>query len=136
MPNRTAITRKPKSEHTWNMIRIIPQSSEGLIDLANQCHAGVIALAVELNLKQNDPLAFATDLYDLVGASGTDPETAGKQGALNISRRIFLAALTARKQAIEAGRAFNVRAVDHLKGYLGRHWNPQLQTAGFTGGSL
>lgn len=117
-------------------IRIVPKDTESLIDLATQCHAGVLALAVELNLKQNDPLAFALDLYDLVGEPGADPETAGRQGALNISRRVFLAAQTARRLAFDAGRAFNARAVDHLKGYFGRRWNPLWQTAGFTGGSL
>src|SRR5436190_1417662 len=117
-------------------VRTIPTSIEGLISLSTQCIAGVTALGALINIKQNDLAAITADHYDLVGPPGTDPATAGKRGVLNQKRLAFLAAQTARQVAIPAGRHYNERALDHLKGYLGRRWNPRWQAAGFANGSL
>jgi len=73
---------------------------------------------------------------DYVGAPGTDPLTAGKRGQLNQKRLALQVAQAIRRNAIDAGRAYNERALDHLKGYLGRSWNNRWVGAGFTGGSL
>jgi hypothetical protein len=114
----------------------VPKPLEGVISVSAQCIIGANALAAELHIKQNDGPAIAAARYDLVGAPGTDPATAGKQGQLNQKRLAFLAAQTARQNAVAAGREYNERAIDTLKGYLGRRWNPRWQAAGFTGGSL
>jgi hypothetical protein len=96
----------------------------------------VTDLADDLVIKQNDPDAVTTDYYDYVGAPGTDPATAGKRGQLNQKRLALIAAQAIRRNAIQAGRDYNARALDHLKGYLGRTWNPNWTAVGFTGGSL
>jgi hypothetical protein len=107
-----------------------------LLSLSTQCVAGATALGAELDLQTNDALAVSTDQYDYVGAPGTDPATAGKRGQLNQKRQAVQAAQAARRNAINAARSYNERALDHLKSYLGRSWNNRWVAAGFTGGSL
>jgi hypothetical protein len=117
-------------------VRVIPFAETGFIALSTQCVAGAIALGAELNLQTNDAASVSADHYDYVGAPGTDPATAGKRGQLNLKRQAVQAAQAVRRNAINAGRAYNERALDHLKGYLGRSWNNRWVAAGFTGGSL
>jgi hypothetical protein len=117
-------------------VRIIPRTEEPFIALSTQCVAGVTALGVELDLQQNNAAKVSADHHDFVGAPGTDPATAGKRGQLNQKRQAVQAAQAARRTAISAGRSYNERALDHLKGYLGRSWNSRWTAAGFTGGSL
>jgi hypothetical protein len=96
----------------------------------------VTAHAASLHIEQNDPDAVTTDFYDYVGQPGTDPATAGKRGQLNQKRQALIAAQAIRRNAFQAGRDFNARAVDHLKGYLGRSWNTRWVAAGFSEGTL
>jgi hypothetical protein len=117
-------------------VRVIPNAENGLIGLSTQCVAGAIALGVELNLQTNDAASVSADHYDYVGAPGTDPATAGKRGQLNLKRQAVQAAQAVRRNAINAGRTYNERALDHLKGYLGRRWNNRWVGTGFTSGSL
>jgi hypothetical protein len=117
-------------------IRVIPITHDGLIALSTQCVTGATALGVELDLKTNNAASVSADHYDLVGAPGTDPATAGKRGQLNLKRQAAQAAQAVRRNAINAGRTYNERALDHLKGYLGRSWNNRWVAAGFTAGSL
>jgi hypothetical protein len=117
-------------------VRVIPFAETGFVALSTQCVAGATALGAELDLQQNDAASVSADHYDYVGAPGTDPATAGKRGQLNLKRQAFQAAQAARRIAINAGRSYNERALDHLKGYLGRTWNNRWAAAGFTGGSL
>jgi hypothetical protein len=109
---------------------------DGVVGVSALCATAVTSLAVLLNIKQNDPVSFTADYYDYVGAPGTDPATAGKRGQLNQKRLALIAAQAIRRNAIQAGRDFNARALDHLKGFLGRTWNPRWVGAGFTDGSL
>jgi hypothetical protein len=118
------------------LVHQVPRPLEGVISVSAQCIIGANALAAELDIKQNDGPAIAAARLDLVGAPGSDPATAGKQGQLNQKRLAFLSAQTARQIAVAAGREYNERAIDTLKGYLGRRWNPHCAAAGFTGGSL
>ena len=117
-------------------VQVVPRDRDGVVAVCAQSAAAVTALAVTLNIKQNDPIAFTTDYYDYVGAPGTDPATAGKRGQLNQKRQALIAAQATRRNALQAGRDFNARALDHLKGFLGRRWNTRWVAAGFTGGSL
>lgn len=117
-------------------VQIVPKSIDGVVALSAPCATAVAAFAVTLNIKQNTPTAFTTDYYDFVGEPGTDPLTAGKRGQLNQMRQGLITARATRRNAIQAGRDFNARALDHLKGFLGRTWNPRWVAAGFTGGSL
>jgi hypothetical protein len=107
-----------------------------VVSVAGQCATAVTSLAAVLNVKQNDPDTVTTEYYDYVGQPGTDPLTAGKRGQLDQKRKALIAAQTIRRNATQAGRDYNARALDHLKGYLGRRWNPDWTGAGFTGGSL
>jgi hypothetical protein len=117
-------------------VRVLPNNEGGFIAVSTQCVAGAIALGAELDLQTNDAATVSADHYDYVGAPGTDPATAGKRGQLNLKRQAFQAAQAVRRNAINAGRSYNERAVDHLKGYFGRTWNNRWVAAGFTGGSL
>jgi hypothetical protein len=117
-------------------VQILPKDSDDFVSVSAQCVAAVTALGAVLKVKQNDPEAVSTDHYDYVGAPGTDPATSGKRGQLNQKRLALIAAQAVRRNAIQAGRDFNERALDHLKGYLGRRWNPRWRAAGFVSGSL
>jgi hypothetical protein len=117
-------------------VHVTPRDENGFVSLSTQCVVGANALAVDLDLKQNTAASVSADHYDFVGAPGTDPATAGKRGLLNQKRQALQAAQAARRNAINAGRSFNERAVDHLKGYLGRTWNNRWVATGFTRGSL
>jgi hypothetical protein len=117
-------------------VRVIPFAETPFVALSTQCVAGAIALGAELDLQTNDAASVSANHYDYVGAPGTDPATAGKRGQLNQKRQALQAAQAVRRNAINAGRSYNERAVDHLKGYLGRSWNNRWVGAGFTGGSL
>ena len=114
----------------------MPKDRDGFVSVAGQCATAVTDLADDLEVKLNDPTAVTTDLYDYVGEPGTDPATAGKRGQLDQKRKALIAAHTTRRNAIQAGRDYNARALDHLKGYLGRTWNPNWTAVGFSGGSL
>ncbi|HET6406901.1 MAG TPA: fibronectin type III domain-containing protein [Chthoniobacteraceae bacterium] len=117
-------------------VQIVPKDEESFVALCAKCASAVIAHAVSLDIKQNDPAAVTTDYYDYVGQPGTDPLTAGKRGQLNQRRQAVKVAQAIRRNAIQAGRDFNARAVDHLKGYLGRSWNTRWIGAGFSEGTL
>jgi hypothetical protein len=67
---------------------------------------------------------------------GTDPATAGKQGAFNQRRIAVTTAANLRRAAVQQGRDFNAKAVNHLKMFLGRFWNMLWQSIGFTNGSI
>jgi hypothetical protein len=114
----------------------MPKNRDGVVSLAGQCASAVTDLADELELKQNDLTAVTTDYYDYVGQPGSDPLTAGKRGQLDQKRQALIAAQTIRRNATQAGRDYNARALNHLKGYLGYKWNPRWTAVGFTGGSL
>jgi hypothetical protein len=118
------------------VVQIVPKTEGGLVSVAGQCATAVVSLAAILNIKQNDPDTVTTEYYDYVGQPGTDPLTAGKRGQLDQKRKALIATQTIRRNAIQAGRAYNARALDHLKGFLGRTWNPDWTAAGLTGGSL
>jgi hypothetical protein len=130
--------RKQKQQTTSNTmtVQVVPKDETGFIALCAQCAGAVTAYAAILHIEQNDPVAFTTDYYDYVGLPGTDPATAGKRGQLNQKRLALLAAQAIRRNAIQAGRDFNARAIDHLKGYLGRSWNTHWVAAGFSEGTL
>jgi hypothetical protein len=107
-----------------------------MVVLGHHCVTAASDLAAEVNLKQNNSPAIAADLYDFVGLPGTDPATAGKQGAFNQRRIAVTAAANLRRTAVQQGRDFNAKAVNHLKMFLGRRWNPLWQSVGFTNGSI
>jgi hypothetical protein len=117
-------------------VRVIPFAETPFVALSTQCVAGATALGAELDLQTNNAATVSADQYDYVGAPGTDPATAGKRGQLNQKRQALQVAQAIRRNAINAGRSYNERAVDHLKGYLGRSWNNRWVAAGFTSGSL
>jgi len=114
----------------------VPQSNDDLVVLGHHCVAAASDLAAEVDLKQNTSPAIAANLYGFVGLPGTDPATAGKQGAFNQRRIEVTAAANLRRAAVQQGRDFNAKAVDHLRTYLGRRWNPRWQSIGFTNGSI
>jgi len=114
----------------------VPNTNDGMVVLGHQCAAAASDLAAEVPLKQNNAPAITADLYDFVGQPGTDPATSGRQGAFNQRRIAVTAAATARRAAVQAARDFNARAVNHLKTFLGRRWNPLWQSVGFTNGSI
>jgi len=118
------------------LVQITPRDETGVVALSARCASAVTAHAAALLIKQNDPDAVTTDYYDYVGAPGTDPATAGKRGQLNQKRLAVIVAQAIRRNAIQAGRDFNARAVDHLKGYLGRSWTTHWVAAGFSEGTL
>jgi hypothetical protein len=139
MPNRDGVkqTTETKQTHTKPMVvQTVPRDETGFVAVCAKCASAITAHAVSLNVKQNDPTAVTTDYYDYVGQPGTDPLTAGKRGQLNQKRQAVKAAEAARRNAFGAGRDFNARAVDHLKGYLGRRWNTRWVAAGFSEGTL
>jgi hypothetical protein len=118
--------------YTHSIPRTIPETTR----LAAQCFHAAADCEDEVDLKQNRAAAIAGDYHDLVGLPGSDPANAGKQGELNQRRIAEIEAGDARRDAIEAGRKFNERAIDHLKSHFGRRWNPRWQSAGFNRGSL
>jgi hypothetical protein len=107
-----------------------------MVVLGHHCVPAASDLADEVDLKQNTSSAIAADLYDYVGLPGTDPATAGKQGAFNQKRIAVTNAANLRRAAVQQGREFNAKAVNHLKMFLGRRWNPLWQSIGFTNGSI
>jgi hypothetical protein len=127
--------QKPQQNQTMTTTHV-PPSNDRLVVLGHLCVAAASDLADEVELKQNTSPAVSADLYDFVGQPGTDPATAGKQGAFNQARTAVTNAANARRVAVQAGREFNARAVNHLKLYLGRRWNPLWQSIGFTNGSI
>jgi hypothetical protein len=114
----------------------VPHSNDRMVVLGHLCVPAASDLADEVVLKQNTSPVIAADLYDFAGLPGTDPATAGKQGAFNQRRIAVTAAANLRRAAVQQGREFNARAVNHLKTFLGRRWNPLWQSIGFTNGSI
>jgi hypothetical protein len=127
---------KHKQYEPMNTVSFVPKPNDNLVVLANQIVPAAAELEVELDIKQNTSPVIAASLYDFVGLPGTDPATAGKQGAFNQSRIAVTNAAEARRVAVQQGREFNAKAVNHLKTYLGRRWNPLWQSVGFTNGSI
>jgi hypothetical protein len=127
---------KQKQHRQMNTVSYVPHSNDNMVVLAHQIVPAAAELEVELEIKQNTSTVIAASLYDFVGMPGTDPATAGKQGAFNLSRIAVTNAAEARRVAIQQGREFNAKAVNHLKTYLGRRWNPLWQSVGFTNGSI
>ena len=119
-----------------NTVYSIPRTIPHTISLSSKCAAAAAKYEEEVGLKLNRASAIAANLYDLVGRLDTDSATAGKQGELDQKRLAELVARELRRKAVAAGCKFNERAIDHLKSYLGRRWNPQWQAAGFISGSL
>lgn len=119
-------------------VRIIPLGFDSTVALSATCRTALAALEVVLNIKQNNLAALTADHNDFIGSLGNEPAaiaTGGKQDALNEARKAVLSARIPRRAAVEAGRVFNGRAVDYLKGFLGRTWNPQWVVLGLTSGS-
>ena len=116
--------------------RITPYSTDGLVALAGQCLAGVISHGEDLTIRQNDAPAVAADLHDLIGDPAAEPATLGKLGLLNQMRQAVVPARVARREAWQAGRDFNAKAIDYLKLHLGRRWNLRWTAAGLNKGSL
>src|SRR5687768_10117543 len=102
------------------IIHALPKSMNAFVAVSAQCLAAATSHATSLKIKHNDAAAIAADHYDFVGTPGTDLDSAGKRGQLNQRRQELLAAQNARRAAFQAGRDFNTRALDHLKGFLGR----------------
>jgi hypothetical protein len=107
-----------------------------MVVLGHLCVDASRDLAAEVDLKQNPSPAIAANLYDYAGLPGTDPATAGKQGAFNQKRIAVTNAVDARRAAVQQGRDFNAKAVNHLKTFLGFRWNPRWQAVGFNNGSI
>jgi hypothetical protein len=116
--------------------RTIPYSVDALIALAGQCLQEVTNHGASLTIKQNDAEAVAADLFDLAGNPGSGSATPGKRALLNQLRQAVVPAQVARREAWQAGRDFNARAIDYLKLHLGRKWNPQWTAVGLNKGSL
>ena len=114
----------------------VPTTNDGIVVLGYHCVTAASDLAAEVDLKQNTSPVIAADLYDFVGLPGTDPATAGKQGAFNQRRIAVTTAANLRRAAVQQGRDFNAKAVNHLKMFLGRFWNMLWQSIGFTNGSI
>jgi hypothetical protein len=114
----------------------VPRTIPKTISLSGQSAAAAAAHEEAVGLKLNRAEAITADRDDLVGVPGSDPSAAGKEGRLNLARVVVLEAEEARRKAVEAGRRFNERAIDHLKSHLGRRWNVNWTAAGFTRGSL
>jgi hypothetical protein len=114
----------------------VPKTNDELVVLGHHCVPAASDLAAEVDLKQNTSPVIAADLYDFAGLPGTDPATAGKQGAFNQRRIAVTAAANLRRTAVQQGRDFNAKAVNHLKTFLGRRWNPLWQSIGFSNGSI
>src|SRR4030095_1655632 len=136
VPNRKAQTETTNNTTNTMSVRVIPFAETPFVALSTQCVAGATALGAELDLQTNNAATVSADQYDYVGAPGTDPAPAWKRGTLNQKRQALQVAQAIRRNAINAGRSYNERAVDHLKGYLGRSWNNRWVAAGFTSGSL
>jgi hypothetical protein len=135
MPNREA-NNKQQTSNTMTTTTKVPRSDDQMVVLGHHCVTAASDLAAEVDLKQNPSPVIAANLYDYVGLPGTDPATAGKQGAFNQKRIAVTAAANLRRAAVQEGRDFNAKAVDHLKVFLGRRWNPRWQSIGFTNGSI
>ena len=114
---------------------MIPKSCEALVSLAGSALTGAQAIGAAVNLQQNTATRIASDLHDLVGPNGAVDNT-GKLAAYETSISALSAATARRRQAIRDGIEFCGVAVDLLKGWLGRQWNPSWAAAGFVRGSL
>jgi hypothetical protein len=114
----------------------VPKSNDRMVVLGHFCVDASRDLAAEVDLKQNPSPAIAANLYDYAGLPGTDPATAGKQGAFNQKQIAVTNAANQRRTAVQLGRDFNAKAVNHLKTFLGFRWNPRWQSVGFNNGSI
>lgn len=117
------------------LLRQIPTSRAGLNTLAGAAHTGALAIGAEVGLEQNTAERIAADMADFAGPPGAGLG-GGKLGLFDAARAAASLSLAARRTAIKDGRLFCSTAVDMLKGFLGRKWNPQWVEAGFNTGSI
>ncbi|HET6409561.1 MAG TPA: fibronectin type III domain-containing protein [Chthoniobacteraceae bacterium] len=115
-------------------MNIVPRSKGPLILLASQIHATLVELGEQSFITYNHVGAVANDLHALTGPPGM-----AEQGALarfDAAKSATASAFDANHAAIEAGRAFAMKAIGILKNTLGTRWNARWQAVGFAGGSL
>lgn len=115
--------------------RQIPKSREDCVTLATLALAGAQAIGAEVHLEQNTPARIAADLYDYTGEPG-EGTGGGKRHLFDEARVAATVAQMARRVAVANGREFCGKAVDHLKGYLGRRWGAPWMAVGLSGASL
>ena len=111
----------------------IPVNREELKTLAQRALAGLTA--TPLTIAQNTAARLLGDYVDYMGDPAT-PGATGKQGAYNKKCGELTDAQTARREATADSRALCAKAIDVLKGHLGRTWNPRWVAAGFGGSSI
>jgi hypothetical protein len=120
----------------------IPTTLRPLVALSTRAIAGVETLGVIIEIKANDLPTLAAAHFDLVGRpadpTAIPPVTAilGKHPAYTEAKAVHALARGGLRMANKDGYDFTAKAVNTLKGVLGRQWNSQWAAVGFTDGSL
>lgn len=119
-----------------------PKTIRALQNAGRTAYFGALEAAPTVTLKANDAASIGPDYFDFAGRpadpTAVPPITAiaGKQPLYQQARIDATLAQSALKEAIKSGRAFVAKAVDILKGNLGRRWTDKWVELGFPSGSL
>jgi hypothetical protein len=131
----------------------IPRNTNALISLAATAAEGARSTGAAVRLAQNTHDKIKADLIAVIGEpvatpsadpaatppAGPDadgPPVPGAQNTYNAAKAAKVDATAVSRTAENTGRAFCAKATGVLKNFLGTHWNPAWNAAGFTAGSL
>lgn len=123
----------------------IPRNTNALISLAATAVEGARRTGAAVRLAQNTHDKISADLIAVIGEpeagppgdpAAEPPRVSGAQNTYNAAKAAKVAATAASRSAENTGRAFCAKATGVLKNFLGTHWNPAWNAAGFTAGSL